>query len=158
MRKFNPRYLYTAVATAAITAAVIAIPSWAASGGGDSTAQAPSSDAAPAPPPVAYGLTRADAPSAAEVKQNREKVDEFTTCLKDHGVDALDRGSLSQPPEPPSKSEMDQITKDCGTPPAPPAGLLPPLPGKHADQAGRGECPPLPLPPLRSSGDSGSGS
>ena len=127
MRKFNPRYLYTAAATAAITAAVIAIPAWAASGGGDSTAQGQASTTAPAPPPFAYGLTRANAPSAAEMKQSRAKLDQFASCLKDHGIDVPTPGStaqLQQAPQPPSSSEIQKVTKDCGTPPAPPG--LPP--------------------------------
>jgi hypothetical protein len=154
MRKFNPRYLYTAAATAAVMAAVIAIPSWAASGGGDSTAQGQS--AAPAP----YGLTRANAPSAAELKQGREQADEFASCLKSHGVDVPAPGSTSQPPQPPSSSEQKEIAKDCGTPPAPPPGL-PPLSGKQADQAqkamAKGHCPPPPaLPAPNGSSSNGS--
>src|SRR6478735_18488 len=120
MRKFNPRYLYTAAATAAITAAVIAIPAWAASGDGDSTAQGQATATAPAPPPFAYGLTRANAPSADEMKQSRAKLDQFASCLKDHGIDVPTPGSTAQPPQPPSSSETQKITKDCGTPPAPP--------------------------------------
>jgi hypothetical protein len=155
MRKFNPRYLYTAAATAAVMAAVIAIPSWAASGGGGSTAQGQA--AVPAPP---AGLTRADAPSAAQIKQNRAKFDEFASCLKEHGVAVPSPGSSSRPPQPPSKSEMDQVTKDCGTPPAPPPGF-PPLSGKQAGQArkamAKGDCPPLPaLPAPSGSGSNGS--
>ncbi len=154
MRKFNPRYLYTAAATAAITAAVIAIPAWAASGGGDSTAQGQATVTAPAPPPFAYGLTRADAPSAAEMKQSRAKLDKFASCLKDHGIDVPTLGSTAQPPQPPSSSEMQKITKDCGTPPAPPAGL-PPLGKKQTEGArkamAKGDCPPPPAPPVRSS-------
>jgi len=160
MRKFNPRYLYTAAATAAITAAVIAIPAWAASGGGDSTAQGQATATAPAPPPFAYGLTRANAPSAAEMKQSRAKLDQFASCLKDHGIDVPTPGStaqLQQAPQPPSSSEIQKVTKDCGTPPAPPG--LPPLSKKQADAAqkamAKGDCPPPPAPPARS-GSSGS--
>jgi hypothetical protein len=142
MRKFNPRYLYTAAATAAITAAVIAIPAWAASGGGDSTAPTQATSTAPGPPPFAYGLTRANAPSAADMKQSRAKLDEFASCLKDHGIDVP--GSTAQAPQPPSSSEMQKITKDCGTPPAPPAGL-PPLGKKQMEEArkamAKGDCP-----------------
>jgi hypothetical protein len=160
MRKFNPRYLYTAAATAAITAAVIAIPAWAASGGGDSTAQGQASTTAPAPPPFAYGLTRANAPSAAEMKQSRAKLDQFASCLKDHGIDVPTPGStaqLQQAPQPPSSSEMQKVTKDCGTPPAPPG--LPPLSKKQADAAqkamAKGDCPRPPALPAPS-GSSGS--
>jgi hypothetical protein len=157
MRKFNPRYLYTAAATAAITAAVIAIPAWAASDGGDSTAQRQATAKAPAPPPFAYGLTRANAPSAAEMKQSRAKLDQFASCLKDHGIDVPSPGGTAQPPQPPSSSEMQKITKDCGTPPAPPG--LPPLSKKQADAAqkamAKGDCPPPTAPPARS-GSSGS--
>jgi hypothetical protein len=156
MRKFNPRYLYTAAATAAITAAVIAIPAWAASGGGDSTAQTPATSAAPGPPPFAYGLTRANAPSAAEIKQSRAKLDEFASCLKDHGIDVPTPGSTAQAaqaPQPPSSSEEQKITKDCGTPPAPPAGL-PPLGQKQMEAARKamtkGDCPRPPALPAPS--------
>jgi hypothetical protein len=156
MRKFNPKYLYTAAASAAVMAAVIAIPSWAASGGGDSTAQGQAT--APAP---AYGLTRANAPSAAQMRQNRAKLDEFASCLKDHGVDGPTPGSTGQPPQPPSSSEQKEITKDCGTPPAPPPGL-PPLSGKQADAArkamAKGDCPLPPALPVPPSDSSGSGS
>jgi hypothetical protein len=153
MRKFNPRYLYTAAATAAITAAFIAIPAWATSGGGDSS-QGKSTAAAPTAPPGAFGLTRANAPSADELKQSRAKLDEFASCLKDHGVEVPAPGSSSRPPQPPSSSEMQQVTKDCGTPPAPPPGF-PPLSKKQADEAkkaiGKGDCP-FPMPPPARSG------
>jgi hypothetical protein len=156
MRKFNPRYLYTAAATAAVMAAVVAIPSWAASGGSDSTAQGQASATVPAPP---AGLTRANAPSAADIKQGRKQADEFASCLKDHGVDVPTPGSTSQPPRPPSSSEQKEITKDCGTPPAPPPGL-PPLSGKQADQArkamAKGECPPPPALPAPGGSSNGS--
>ncbi len=150
MRKFNPRYLYTAAATAAITAAVIAIPAWAASGGGDSTAQGQATATAPAPPPFAYGLTRANAPSADEMKQSRAKLDQFASCLKDHGIDVPTPSSTAQPP---SSSQMQKTTKDCGTPPAPPAGL-PPLGKKQMEQArkamAKGDCPRPPALPAPS--------
>jgi len=156
MRKFNPRYLYTAAATAAITAAVIAIPAWAASGGGDSTAQGQASATAPAPPPFAYGLTRANAPSADEMKQSRAKLDQFASCLKDHGIDVPTPGSpaqTAQAPQPPSSYQMQKTTKDCGTPPAPPAGL-PPLGKKQMEQArkamAKGDCPRPPALPAPS--------
>jgi len=138
--KFNPRYLYTAAATAAITAAVVAIPAMAASGGTDSTTQGQASANAPAP-------------------RSRAELDKFASCLKDHGVDVPAPGSTSRPPQPPSSSEMERIKQDCGTPPGPPPGL-PPLSGKQADQArkamAKGDCPPLPAPPA-DSGSSGSG-
>jgi len=157
MRKLNLRYLYTAVAAAALTAAAITIPAWAA-GGGDSSGQTQSgtqTSRAPLPFPPGGGFAvRANAPSAAEIKQSRTKLDEFASCLKDHGVDALPPGSLGQRPQAPSSSEMKQITKECGTPPAPPAGL-PPLSKKHVEEArkamAKGDCPPLPAPPARSS-------
>jgi hypothetical protein len=53
MRKLNLRYLWTAVAAAALTAAAITIPAWA-SGGDDSTGQTQSqtgSSRPPLPPP-----------------------------------------------------------------------------------------------------------
>jgi hypothetical protein len=150
MRKLNPRYLYTAVATAAITAAMIAIPSWAASGGGDSTAQGQATATAPAPPGAAGFSLRGSAPSAAEMKQSRARLDEFASCLKDHGMDVPAPGSTGRPPQPPSSSDMKDITKDCGRPPAPPAGL-PPLSKKQADEAqkamAKGNCPPPPALP-----------
>jgi len=158
MRKLNLRYLYTAVAAAAITAAAITIPAWAAGGGGDSSGQTQTQERSgrpplPPPPGVAFSY-RGQAPSAAQVKESRAKLDKFATCLKDHGVDVLTPGSSGQAPRPPSRSEMRKTTKDCGTPPAPPAGLLPPLDKKHIEVVrkamGKSGCPPLPLPPARS--------
>lgn len=130
MRKLNLKYLWTAGAAALLTAAAISIPAWAA-GGGDSSAQAPAS------PP------------------SRAQLDKFASCLKDHGVEVPAPGSTSRPPQPPSSSEMQQITKDCGTPPAPPPGL-PPLSGKQADEVQKamkkGDCPPPPALPAPNRG------
>jgi hypothetical protein len=52
---------------------------------------------------------------------------------------------------------MEKGTDACGTPPAPPAGLLPPPGSKQADQGSKGNCPMLPPPPAPGSG-SNSGS
>jgi hypothetical protein len=158
MRKLNLRYLWTAGAGALIAAAAIALPAWAA-GGGDSSAQTrtQAQGAQLSSPPGGAGFSlRGNAPSAAEIKQSRAKADEFASCLKDHGIDVPAPGSSSRPPQPPSSSELKQITKDCGTPPAPPAGMLPPPGAKQAQQSGKpgakGECPPPPLPPAPNSG------
>jgi hypothetical protein len=133
MRKFDLKYLWTAGAAALLTAAAISIPAWAA-GGGDSSAQVPSG------PP------------------SRAQLDKFASCLKDHGVDVPAPGSTSRPPQPPSSSEMQKITRDCGAPPAPPPGL-PPLSGKPAHEVQRamkkGDCPPPPALPAPT-GSSGS--
>ena len=160
MRKFNPRYLYTAAATAAITAAVIAIPAWAASGGGDSTAQGQASTTAPAPPPFAYGLTRANAPSAAEMKQSPEARPVRELPEGPAGIDAPDprRPGPAAAGAPAAVELRDKkVTKDCGTPPAPPG--LPPLSKKQADAAqkamAKGDCPRPPALPAPS-GSSGS--
>jgi hypothetical protein len=156
MRKLNVRYLWTAVAAAALTAAAITIPAWA-SGGGDSTGQIQSQTrSAPLPPMPGAGFAlRGETPSAAEIKKNRAKLDEFASCLKDHGLDAPVPGGSGRRPSPPSSSEMQKITKECGAPPAPPAGPLPPLSKKQTDAARKamaeGNCPPLPAPPARNS-------
>jgi hypothetical protein len=132
MRKLNLKYLWTAGAAALLTAAAISIPAWAA-GSGSSSAQAPST------PP------------------SRAQLDKFASCLKDHGVDVPTPASTSQPPQPPSSSQMKEITKDCGTPPAPPPGL-PPLSGKQAGVArkamAKGDCPPPPALPAPSGSNS----
>src|SRR3954451_24842836 len=87
MTKPNFRYLYTAAAGAAIAAVAIAIPAWADSGGGDSGAQN-QARSAPLPPPPrgAFGLT-AQAPSAADARKMRSKLDDFASCMREHGAD-----------------------------------------------------------------------
>ncbi len=155
MRKLNIRYLWTAGAGALIAAAAIAIPAWAAGGGGSGAqaqSQAQGKDAPMPPPPGAPGFAmRGHAPSAAEIKQTRAKLDKFASCLRDHGIDVPKPGSSAGPPSPPSSSERAKITKDCGTPPAPPG--RPPLGNKQMEEArkamAKGHCPPRPAPPAR---------
>jgi len=155
MRNLNLRYLWTAVAAAALTAAAITIPAWASSGG-DSTGQAQTqtrSSRPPLPPPpgVVFSL-RGKAPGTAEMKASRAKLDKFAGCLKDHGIAAPTPGSSGRPPQPPSRAEMKKMTSECGTPPAPAAGL-PPLSKKQIETTrkamAKGDCPPLPMPPPR---------
>jgi hypothetical protein len=161
MRKLNVRYVWTAVAAAALTAAAITIPAWA-SGGGDSSgstqSQAESSRAPLPPPPGVTFSFRGKAPSAAEMKKSRAKLDKYASCLKDNGFDVPTPGKpivgrAPKPPRPPSSAEMKKMTSECGTPPGPPA-FLPPLDRKHVEAArkamAKGNCPPLPALPARS--------
>jgi hypothetical protein len=161
MRKLNLRYLWTAVAAAALTAAAITIPAWA-SGGDDSTGQTQSQTGSSRPPwPPPPGVTfsfRGKAPSVAEMKESRAKLDKYASCLKDNGFDVPTpahptSGQAPKPPKPPSRAEMKKMRSACGTGPAPPA-FLPPLDKKHIEAArqamAKGNCPPLPIPPARS--------
>jgi hypothetical protein len=85
MRKLRVRVrpIYVAVA-GAIAGAEIAIPAWAASGGDDSSDQG-SAGRAPLPPPpgaAGFGVAFKGAPSAADAKLMRQKLDEFTSCMR----------------------------------------------------------------------------
>ncbi len=164
MRKLNLRYLWTALAAAALTAAAITIPAWAAGGGGSSgqTQSQSESSGAPLPPPPGVTFSfRGKAPGTAELKESRAKLDKYASCLKDNGFDVPapahpTSGRAPEPPRPPSQAEMKKMRSACGTPPAPPA-FLPPLDKKHIEAARKAmansNCPPLPAPPARS-GDS----
>jgi len=131
MRKFDLKYLYSAVAAAALTAAAIAIPAWADSGGGEgdqSRAQrAPLQVAAPAGAFFARG--EAGAESAADA---REHLDQLTDCMSENGIDvphtSTKGGGFSiQVPPPEARSAMKRAAKECGLPAPPPRGHMAPL-------------------------------
>jgi hypothetical protein len=123
MRKFELKYLYSAGAAAAVTAAVIAIPAWGDSGGGESEQPPAQRAPLPMPPPEA-----------------REHLDELTDCMRENGVDvphaSSKRGGFSiQLPPPKASSAMEQAAKECGLPAPPPRGQLMPLTGKQREEA-----------------------
>jgi hypothetical protein len=157
MSKLKSRYLYAAATAAAIAGAAIAIPAWAASGGDDSSGQNAVRKAPFPPPPGAAGFAVAfkGVPSAAEAKRMRQKLDEFTSCMRKHGAEVPDvrrqGGGVSiQVPRPQSRAVMRKVSRECGMPPPPPPGQLFPLDKsqieKNRKAIARGNCPPLPPP------------
>jgi hypothetical protein len=146
--KLNLRYLYAAAAGAAIAAAAIAIPAGAASGGSDSGAQSQTRRAPLPPLPGAFGLS-AKAPSAAQARRMRSKLDDFASCMRKQGADVPGvrrhgRGVSIQVPRPQSRAVMRKVAKECGMPPPPPPGQF--LPSrkqieKNRRAIARGDCP-----------------
>jgi len=123
MRKFDPKYLYSAVAAAALTAAAIAIPAWGDSSEGESEQPPAQRAPLPMPPPEA-----------------REHLDELADCMRENGVDvphaSTKGGGFSiQLPPPEASSAMEQAAKECGLPAPPSRGHLMPLNGKEREQA-----------------------
>jgi hypothetical protein len=163
MRKFDPKYLYSAGAAAALTAAAIAIPAWADSGGGQSSQSA---QRAPVPilPPPAVGFFARGEDGAQSAAEARKHLDELTECVRENGVDvphASSRGGgfSIQAPRPEARSAMQKAAKECGLPAPPTRAELMPLSDKQREQAqkamkslsqcmrSRGED--LPMPPRR---------
>ncbi len=138
MRKFDLKYLYSAGAAAALTAAAIAIPAWADSGGGEeqSGVQRPLLSV-PLPGAAFFERGEAGAQSAAEA---RKHLDELTDCMRENGVDiphATTKGggfSIQAPPAE-ARSAMKKAAKECGLPAPPPRGQLAPLTAKQREQA-----------------------
>jgi hypothetical protein len=158
MKKLRIRPVYFAALAGAIAGAAIGIPAWAASSGGDSSAQ-DSIRRAPMPPPGAAGFAMAfkGAPSGADAKRMRQKLDEFASCMREHGADVPDvrrshRGVSIQVPPPQSRAVMRKVSNECGMPPPPPRGQLFPLDKQQIEMnrraIARGKCPPLPPPSL----------
>ncbi len=157
MRKLDLRYLWTAAPPRRSRPP----PSRSRRGppvaamSGQTQSQADSSRARCRPRPASRFRSEEQAPSAAEVKKSRARLDKYASCLKDNGFDVPAPGKpivgqAPRPPRPPSSAEMKKMTSECGTPPAPPA-ILPPLDKKHIEEArkamAKGNCPPPPAPP-----------
>jgi hypothetical protein len=125
MRMFDLKYLYSAGAAAALTAAAIAIPAWASSGGGqDDQSGAQSSAPVPMPPPAGAFFARGE-DGAASAAEARKRLDELTDCMRENGIDvphtSTKGGGFSiQVPPPEARSAMKRAAEQCGLP-APPA-------------------------------------
>jgi hypothetical protein len=137
MRKFDVKYLYTAGAAAAMTAAAIAIPAWGDSGGGQSEQAKAQRAPVPMLPPPAGAAFFARGNDAAP---DRKQLDELADCMRENGIDAPHAPSKGggfsiQLPPPEARSAMEKAAKECGLPAPPPRGQLMPLSAKEREQA-----------------------
>jgi hypothetical protein len=132
MRKFDLKYVYSAGAAAALTAAAIAIPAWADSGGSEGEQSGAQRPLLPVPPPGAAFFKEAAA--------DRKHLDELTDCIRENGIDvphATSNGggfSIQAPPAE-ARSAMKKVAEECGLPAPPPRDQLMPLSEKQREQA-----------------------
>jgi hypothetical protein len=164
MRKFDPKYLYSAGAAAALTAAAIAIPAWAGSGSGQSSESQARRAPVPIVPPPAIGFFARGEGGAQSAAEARKHLDELTDCLRENGVDVPHASSKGggfsiQAPRSEARRAMQKAAKECGLPAPPPPGQLMPLSQKQREQAQkamkslsacmRSKGVDLPMPPRR---------
>jgi len=141
MSKLNLKYLYSAGAAAALTAAAISIPAWGDSGGGQSGGSRVQRAPVPMLPPpgnaASFARGEKGAQHAAEARKN---LDELTDCLRENGVEvpqasSKGRGFSIQLPRPEARSAMEKAAKECVVPGPPSRGQLMPLSAKQREQA-----------------------
>src|SRR3954451_23557230 len=161
MKKLKIRPVYFAAIAGALAGAAIGIPAWAASSGGDASAQG-GVRAAPGPPPrladAGFAAGFAGGPSRAEAEEMRAQLDEFANCAREHGDEVPGvRGNGASitigPPRAEARATMRKLAKECGTPPPPPPGKLFPLSPKQIEKNRKaiapGDCPLPPALPRR---------
>jgi hypothetical protein len=158
MKKLKLRGVYFAVLGGAIAGAAIGIPAWAASSGGDSSGGGTAARPVPPPRVAPFGLEMKGFPTGAEAKKLHKKMDEFATCMREHGadipgVDVRRHGMSIQVPRPKAAAAMKKAANECGLPPPPAPDKVFPLSKKQIEKnrkaIARGDCPFPPALPRR---------